>query len=179
MWTLSRGSNTNARVCRDPRGRHGCIRQKLAAGMKSCPSSKASKRDGYHILTRDNVKRWVSRRADSPHGQSRNFAEQGSNLAPQKAGFIFAAQKRGDFNGPVSANALLWLGESGYALARYRAFLKHARKPFSHDQQSPRHGVWPTCGPNCAACIAHSFPGTLGLFCRTPRLRPHMKSAKP
>jgi hypothetical protein len=91
MWTLSRGSNTNARVCRDPRGRHGCIRQKLAAGMKSCPSSKASKRDGHHILTRDNVKRWVSRRADSPHGQSRNFAEQGSNLAPQKAGFIFAA----------------------------------------------------------------------------------------
>src|SRR5215472_7984735 len=37
------------------------------------------------------------------------------------------------------------------ALARYRAFLKHARKPSSHDQQSPQHGVWPTCGPNCAA----------------------------
>src|SRR5262249_9883706 len=37
------------------------------------------------------------------------------------------------------------------ALARYRAFLKHARKSSSHDQQSPQHGVWPTCGPNCAA----------------------------
>jgi hypothetical protein len=61
---------------------------------------------------------------------------------------------------PVSTNALLWLGESDYALARYRAFLKHARKPSSHDQQSPRHGVWPTCGANCAAYIAHSFPGT-------------------
>jgi hypothetical protein len=80
---------------------------------------------------------------------------------------------------PVSTNALSWLGESSYALARYRAFLKHARKPSSHDQQSPRHGVWPTCGPNCAAYIAHSFPGTLGLFCRTLRLRPHMNSAKP
>src|SRR6516165_12759090 len=40
----------------------------------------------------------------------------------------------------------------------------------------PRHGVWPTCGPNCAAYIAHSFPGTLGLFCRTRRLPPHMNS---
>src|SRR5262245_12556456 len=80
---------------------------------------------------------------------------------------------------PVSTNALSWLGESGYALARYRAFLKHARKPSSHDQQLPRHGVWPTCGPNCAAYIAHSFPGTLGLFCRTRRLPPHMNSAKP
>src|SRR5260221_10804580 len=30
---------------------------------------------------------------------------------------------------PGSTNALSWLGESGYALARYRAFLKHARKP--------------------------------------------------
>jgi len=56
---------------------------------------------------------------------------------------------------------------------------KHARKPSSHDQQSPQHGVWPTCGPNCAAYIAHNFPGTLGLFCRTLRLRPHMNSAKP
>src|SRR5215831_19670982 len=65
------------------------------------------------------------------------------------------------------------------ALARHRAFLKHARKPSSHDQQSPQHGVWPTCGPNCAAYIAHSFPGTLGRFCRTLRLRPHMNSAKP
>jgi hypothetical protein len=42
---------------------------------------------------------------------------------------------------PVSTNALSWLGESGYALARYRAFLTHARKPSSHDQQSPQHGV--------------------------------------
>src|SRR5215831_21033406 len=73
----------------------------------------------------------------------------------------------------------IWLGESDYALARYRAFLKHARKSSSHDQQLPRHGVWPTCGPNCAAYIAHSFPGTLGLFCRTRRLPPHMNSAKP
>ena len=56
---------------------------------------------------------------------------------------------------------------------------KHARKPSSHDQQSPQHGVWPTCGPNCAAYIAHNFPGTLGLCCRTLRLRPHMNSAKP
>src|SRR5207245_6006802 len=80
---------------------------------------------------------------------------------------------------PVSTNALSWLGESGYALARYRVFLKHARKPSSHDQQLPRHGVWLTCGPNCAAYIAHSFPGTLGLFCRTRRLPPHMNSAKP
>src|SRR5215831_13916168 len=70
---------------------------------------------------------------------------------------------------PVSTNAS-WLGESGYALARYRAFLKHATKPSSHDQQSPQHGVWPTCGPSCAAYIAHNFPGTLGLFCRTHRL---------
>src|SRR6266568_3827152 len=72
---------------------------------------------------------------------------------------------------PVSTDALSWLGESGYALARYRAFLKHARKPSSHDQQSPQHGVWPTCGPNSAVYIAHNFPGTLGLFCRTLRLR--------
>jgi hypothetical protein len=36
---------------------------------------------------------------------------------------------------PVSTNALLWPGESDYALAMFRAFLKHARKPFSHDQQ--------------------------------------------
>jgi hypothetical protein len=42
---------------------------------------------------------------------------------------------------PVSTNALSWLGESGHALARYRAFLKHARKLSSHDQQSPQHGV--------------------------------------
>src|SRR5215813_13075440 len=74
---------------------------------------------------------------------------------------------------------LSWLGESGYALARYRAFLKHARKPSSHDQLSPRHGVWPICGPNCVAYIAHNFPGTLGLFCGTLRLRPHTNSAKP
>src|SRR5215471_18584031 len=80
---------------------------------------------------------------------------------------------------PVSTNTLSWLGESDYALARYRAFLKHARKPSLHDQQLHRHGVWPTCGPNCAAYIAHSFPGTLGLFCRTRRLPPHMNSAKP
>src|SRR5262249_49734036 len=79
---------------------------------------------------------------------------------------------------PVSTNALSLLGESGYALAGYRAFLEHARKPSSHDQQSPRHGVWPTCGPNCAAYIAHNFPGTLGLFCRTLRLRSRMNSAK-
>src|SRR5262245_20854952 len=81
--------------------------------------------------------------------------------------------------GPVSTNIRSWLGEAGCALARYRAFLKHARKPSSHDEASPRHGVWPTCGPNCAAYIAHNFPGTLGLFCRTRRLRPHMSSAKP
>jgi hypothetical protein len=31
-------------------------------------------------------------------------------------------------------NTLSWLGESDYALARYRAFLKHARKPSSHDE---------------------------------------------
>src|SRR5262249_8498918 len=62
---------------------------------------------------------------------------------------------------PVSTNALSCLRESGHALARYRAFLKHARKPSSHDQQSSQHGVWPTCGPNCAAYIAHNFPGTL------------------
>src|SRR5262249_1197254 len=80
---------------------------------------------------------------------------------------------------PVSTNTLSGLGESGYTLARYRAFLKHARKPSSHDQQLPRHGVWPTCGPNSAAYIAHSFPGTLGLFCRTRRLRSHMNSAEP
>src|SRR5262249_25992888 len=67
---------------------------------------------------------------------------------------------------PVSTNTLSWLGESDYALARYRVFLMHARKPSSHDQRLPRHGVWPTCGPNCAAYTAHSFPGTLGLFCR-------------
>src|SRR5262244_1050956 len=79
---------------------------------------------------------------------------------------------------PVSTNTLSWLGESGYALARYRAFLKHARKPSSHDQQLPQHGVWPTCGPNCATYTAHSFPGTLGLCCRTRRLRPHMNSEK-
>src|SRR5215475_4527682 len=64
---------------------------------------------------------------------------------------------------PVSTNTLSWLEESDYALASYRAFLRHARKPSSHDQRLPRHGVWPTCGPNCAAYIAHSFPGTLGL----------------
>jgi hypothetical protein len=80
---------------------------------------------------------------------------------------------------PVATNALSWRGESGYPLARYRAFLKHAKKFSSHDQQSSRHGVWPTCGPNCAAYIAHNFPGTLGLFCRTLRLRPHMNNAKP
>src|SRR5262249_13009006 len=80
---------------------------------------------------------------------------------------------------PVSTNTLSWLGALDYALWRYRGFLKHARKPSSHDQQSPRHGVWPTCGPNCAAYIAHNFPGTLGLFCRTRRLRSHMNSAKP
>jgi hypothetical protein len=72
---------------------------------------------------------------------------------------------------PDATNALSWRGESGYPLARYRAFLKHAKKFSSHDQQSSRHGVWPTCGPNCAAYIAHNFPGTLGLFCRTLRLR--------
>src|SRR6516225_11815855 len=55
-------------------------------------------------------------------------------------------------------------------------FLKHARKPSLHGQQLLRHGVWPICGPNCAAYIAHSFPGTLGLFCRTRRLPPHMNS---
>src|SRR5262249_46844997 len=80
---------------------------------------------------------------------------------------------------PVSTNTLSWLGESDYALASYRAFLRHARKPSSHDQRLPRHGVWPTCGPNCAAYIAHSFPGTLGLFCRTGRPPPHTNSAKP
>src|SRR5262249_2426919 len=79
---------------------------------------------------------------------------------------------------PVSTNTLSWLGESGYALARYRAFLKHERKPSSHDQQLPQHGVWPTCGPNCATYTAHSFPGTLGRCCRTRRLRPHMNSEK-
>src|SRR5215475_7340311 len=63
---------------------------------------------------------------------------------------------------PVSTNALSCLRESGHALARYRAFLKHARKPSSHDQQSSQHGVWPTCAPNCAAYIAHNFSGTLG-----------------
>src|SRR5262249_30014727 len=80
---------------------------------------------------------------------------------------------------PVSTNTLSWLEESDYSLASYRAFLRHARKPSSHDQRLPRHGVWPTCGPNCAAYIAHSFPGTLGLFCRTRRLPPHTNSAKP
>src|SRR5262249_37867753 len=58
---------------------------------------------------------------------------------------------------PVSTNTLSWLEESDYALASYRASLRHARKPSSHDQRLPRHGVWPTCGPNCAAYIAHSF----------------------
>src|SRR5215467_8385796 len=67
---------------------------------------------------------------------------------------------------PVSTNTLSWLGESDYALARYRAFLKHARKPSSHDQQLPRHGVWPTCGPNCAAYIAHSFSGQKSISLR-------------
>src|SRR6476646_10177183 len=67
---------------------------------------------------------------------------------------------------PVPTNALSWLGELGYGRAMYRAFLKHARKSSSHDQQSPQHGVWPTCAPNCAAYIAHNFLGTLGLFCR-------------
>ena len=79
----------------------------------------------------------------------------------------------------VSTNTLSWLGESDYALAKHRAFLKHARKPSSHDQQLPRHGVWPTCGPNCAAYIGHSFPGTLWLFCRTRRLPLHMNNARP
>src|SRR4029434_51473 len=79
---------------------------------------------------------------------------------------------------PVSTNTLSWLEESDYSLASYRALLRHARKPSSHDQRLPRHGVWPTCGPNCAAYIAHSFPGTLGLFCRTRRLPLHMNSAK-
>src|SRR5262249_40620984 len=80
---------------------------------------------------------------------------------------------------PVSTNALSWLRESGFCPSEETSFLKHARKPSSHDQQSSQHGVRPTCGPNCAAYIAHNFPGTLGLFCMTLRLRPHMNSAKP
>ena len=80
---------------------------------------------------------------------------------------------------PAPLSVISWLAEPRFALAKYRVFLKHVRKPSSHDQQSSQHDVWPTCGPNCVAYIAHSFPGALGLFCRTRRLPPHMNSAKP
>jgi hypothetical protein len=73
--------------------------------------------------------------------------------------------------GSFKCSSMQWLllqqmhyrgAEGRLSLARYRAFLKHAKKFSSHDQQSSRHGVWPTCGPNCAAYIAGNFPGTLG-----------------
>src|SRR4029077_8686269 len=80
---------------------------------------------------------------------------------------------------PIALNAISWLAEPRFALAKYRVFLKHVRKPSSHDQQLSQRDVWPTCGPNCATYIAHNLPETLGLFCRTLRLRHHMNSAKP
>src|SRR5262249_19410435 len=69
---------------------------------------------------------------------------------------------------PVSTNALTWLGESGYALARYRAFLKHARKPSSHDQQSwsSETSLLPACrrpsrvGMRRGLDCSHTFEGT-------------------
>jgi hypothetical protein len=79
---------------------------------------------------------------------------------------------------PVALNAISWLAEPRFALAKYRVFLKPVRKLSSHDQRSSQHDVWPTCGPTCAACIAHNLPGTLGFFCRTPHLRRHRNSAK-
>jgi hypothetical protein len=41
MWTLDVGHHEHRRpdprLCGDPRGRHGCIRQELAGGMKESP----------------------------------------------------------------------------------------------------------------------------------------------
>src|SRR5437773_128357 len=42
---------------------------------------------------------------------------------------------------PVSTNTLSWLGEPDYALARYRAFLKHARNPSSNTAAKQRQNV--------------------------------------
>jgi hypothetical protein len=88
-------------------------------------------------------------------------------------------RRRGDPNasmpfrpspGSFKCSSMQWLllqqmhyrgAEGRLSLARYRAFLKHAKKFSSHDQQSSRHGVWPTCGPNCAAYIARNFPGNV------------------
>jgi hypothetical protein len=73
--------------------------------------------------------------------QSHFYSSPGSFKCFQMADYLSAVA-------PASTIARSLLGESGYALARFRAFLKHARKPASHDRQSPQHGVWPTCGPN-------------------------------
>jgi hypothetical protein len=71
------------------------------------------------------------------------FAESNATIAfrrdPKRVMEDLSASNR--LQAPVSATAPSWLGESGCAHANYRAFLKHARKPSSHDQQSLQHGV--------------------------------------
>src|SRR5436309_1894225 len=72
--------------------------------------------------------------------QSHLYSSPGNFKCFQMADYLSAVA-------PAPTNALSLLGESGYALARFRAFLKHARKPASHDRQSPQHGVWPDVDP--------------------------------
>jgi hypothetical protein len=71
-------------------------------------------------------------RSDGPHDRG-GFHGHSHHACPPRHGFYGLRR------------TLSWLEESDYVLARYRAFLKHARKPSSWSNSSQTRGYWDFC----------------------------------